>query len=120
VALDPLLVKRYESILKKQCFIFNSIQALFRRSLDDVRNEIFEGGTDNIFALLENASESIGKQMEDSLEALAQKVEVNLAVLWDETNDSPEQKLARADTKIKMREIIGQVAHWRKADTLRS
>lgn len=111
---------------QKVCFyygmwlsILNHIQATFRRFLDDVRDEIFEGGTGNIFTLLDNAGESIGDKMEESLEALAQKVEVNLAVLWEQTDDSPEQKAARAETKIKMKEIISQVAFWRKADTLR-
>lgn len=93
---------------------------MFRQFLSDVREDIFEGGTENIFNLLDNASEGIGEKMEESLEALAQKVEVNLAVLWEETNDSPEQRVARAETKVKMKEIINQVAYWRKADTLRS
>jgi hypothetical protein len=92
-----------------------SIQAMFRRYLKDVRDEIFDGCQKNLFTQLESASENVADQLDAAFLNLAQKVEVNLSVLWEGANDTPEQRMARTRTKIAMLEISRQVDFWQQA-----
>jgi hypothetical protein len=65
--------------------------------------------------MLDTATDDIADQLENALEELAKKMEVNLSVLWEGAKDTPEQQLARAETKKVMKELIGQVDLWRTA-----
>jgi hypothetical protein len=91
------------------------IQAMFRAFLQDVRDQIFEGCQNNLFAQLDSASENVEAQLDTALMNLAQKVEVNLSVLWEGANDTPEQRMTRTRTKIAMLEISRQVLFWQQA-----
>lgn len=91
------------------------IQAMFRAYLQDVRDEIFEGCQNNLFTQLDSASESVEAQLDTAVMNLAQKVEVNLSVLWEGANDTPEQRMTRTRTKIDMLEISRQVLFWQQA-----
>lgn len=90
-------------------------QMTFRKFLDGVRGDAFEGSTSKIFGLLEVATDNIADQLDNAFEDLAKKMEVNLSVLWEGAKDTPEQQLARAETKKMMRQVMNQVDIWRTA-----
>lgn len=65
--------------------------------------------------MLDTATDSIKDQLDEAFEELAKKIEVNLSVLWEGAKDTPEQQLARTETKKVMKELVGQVDLWRTA-----
>jgi len=94
-------------------------KAVFHNYVSDIKDEMFEGAVDVLFGRLDSAAEAVGKALEEAFEALAQKIEVSIAVLWEGVRDDPAQVKAREAVIASMTEIIGQVDLWQEADTVR-
>lgn len=80
---------------------------------------MFDNGADIILERLDNAAEAVGTALEDALGKLAQKVEVNLAVLWERTRDDPAQVTARTEMVSCVEQILSQVLLWIEAEKLK-
>ena len=64
---------------------------------------------------MDEASQAIGKALDASLESLAQKVEVNLSVLWEGMREDPAQIRARKYVVDAVSEIQAQLRFWLSA-----
>ena len=47
---------------------------MFHNFVDNIKNELFEGAVDVLFGRLDSATEAVGKALEESFSALAEKV----------------------------------------------
>jgi hypothetical protein len=92
------------------------IQASFRSFLSDCKDDIFEDGSEVIMTRLSTAAENVGHALDDALGQLAEKIEVNLAVLWEGTRDDPEQAIARKRIVDVVATIKGQIDIWVEAE----
>jgi hypothetical protein len=61
---------------------------------------------------LDEASQAVGQALDASLESLAQKVEVNLSVLWEGMREDPAQIRARKYVVDAVSEIQTQLRFW--------
>ncbi|KAF6762688.1 hypothetical protein DFP72DRAFT_876603 [Ephemerocybe angulata] len=87
-------------------------KAYMRNYVGDVKDDMFEEGADVILNRLDEAAAAVGKALDDSLGSLAQKIEVNLAVLWEGLRDDPAQVRARKHVVDIVAEIQRQLAFW--------
>ncbi|KAH9844070.1 Dynamin family-domain-containing protein [Rhodofomes roseus] len=94
-------------------------KAVFHNYVGDIKDEMFNGAVDVLFGRLDAAAEAVGKALEEAFEALAQKIEVSIAVLWEGVRDDPAQVKAREAVIASMTEMIEQVGLWQQADTVR-
>lgn len=76
---------------------------------------MFEGCSGKLFSQLDNASAQVKDRLDDALEDLAQKVEVNMSILWEGASDTVEQRKARANTRKDMLELSTQISFWQQA-----
>ncbi|KAJ7498992.1 hypothetical protein FB451DRAFT_1347396 [Mycena latifolia] len=81
----------------------------FHSYISDCKDDIFEDGADVIMERLTNAAEAIGKALDEAMENLAQKVEVNLAVLWEGVRDDPAQVKARSEAVTEVNRVLEQL-----------
>jgi len=86
----------------------------------DVKDEIFADSAHTLMERLAGAVQTIGDTLTNALEELAEKVEVSLSVLWEETRDDPAQKQIRNMTMKEMKAIIEQIGYWTAADQMRT
>ncbi|KIM23722.1 hypothetical protein M408DRAFT_27677 [Serendipita vermifera MAFF 305830] len=84
---------------------------VFRDLLKDLRNEIFVDCASNLFSQLEDVSIAVRDELDFALTKLAQKIEVNLSILWEGGGDTQKQRAARKD----MLEISRQITFWQAA-----
>ncbi len=68
---------------------------------------------------LANAASAVGDGLALSLGELAQKIEVNLAVLWEGVGDDPQQVYARRAIVAEVEKILGQIEMWKDAEKLK-
>lgn len=61
---------------------------------------------------MDEASQAVGQALDASLESLAQKVEVNLSVLWEGMREDPAQVRARKYVVDAVSEIQTQLRFW--------
>ncbi|KAJ2931653.1 hypothetical protein H1R20_g5445, partial [Candolleomyces eurysporus] len=94
---------------------YNDFQAFFRGYVEDNKEEIFEGGADVILDRLDESAKAVGEALETSLGDLAQKVEVNLSVLWEGVRDDPAQVRARKFVVDMVSEVQKQLRLWTEA-----
>ncbi|KAF9006452.1 hypothetical protein BDQ17DRAFT_284172 [Cyathus striatus] len=90
-------------------------KAYFRGYIDDCKDNIFDDGADVVMSRLTKAADAIGDALDEALGKLAQKVEVNLSVLWEGTRDDPGQVRKRNDVIDIVRNIQQQIGLWTKA-----
>ncbi|KAF7977636.1 hypothetical protein HWV62_3046 [Athelia sp. TMB] len=90
-------------------------KAVFRNSISEQKDEVFEDGADVILERLAAAAEAIGATLQGALADLAQKIEVNLSVLWEDVQDDPNQVRARQEAVVIISEILQQVHFWTEA-----
>ncbi|KAK7061658.1 nuclear GTPase SLIP-GC [Favolaschia claudopus] len=95
-------------------------KAVFHRFVVDVKDEIFENGADVIMDRLTGAADAVGKSLTASFDNLAQKIEVNLAVLWEDVRDDPTQKKSRSDIVSEVNRILRQLQLRSEAEKARS
>ncbi|KAF9055172.1 hypothetical protein BDZ89DRAFT_1055778 [Hymenopellis radicata] len=88
----------------------------FHKYIEDHKDNIFENGADVIMERLNTAAASVGSGLAESLGQLAQKIEVNLAVLWEGGNDNVEQAMARDAIVKDIDSISRQVELWRTSE----
>jgi len=81
---------------------------------------VFDDGADVLLDRLAKAAEAIGAALDRALSELAEKIEVNLSILWEGPRDHPDQVRARNETVEKVTEILGQVQLWTDAEQLRT
>jgi hypothetical protein len=94
-------------------------KAVVRSNINSLKGRMFNAGSELLLGRLSEAADAIGATLDDSLGILAEKVETNLSVLWEEYRDSPAQVRTRADMVNKVTEIIGLIGMWTAADHAR-
>ncbi|KAJ6599136.1 hypothetical protein DFH09DRAFT_1130225 [Mycena vulgaris] len=94
-------------------------KASFKSYISDCKDDIFEDGADVIMERLTSAAEAIGKALKVAMENLAQKVEVNLAVLWEGVRDDPAQVKARGETVTEVTRVLQQLQFFAAAEKAR-
>ncbi|KAJ7179183.1 hypothetical protein C8R46DRAFT_1072781 [Mycena filopes] len=94
-------------------------KAVFHSFIKDRKDEIFEDSADVIMDRLTGAADAIGKTLTVSLDDLAQKIEVNLAVLWEGVRDDPGQVQARTKTVTQVNEVLDQLRLFGAAEMAR-
>ncbi|KAG1892548.1 hypothetical protein F4604DRAFT_1699937 [Suillus subluteus] len=82
--------------------------AVFHNYIDGHKHDILMGR-------LSTAAEIIGKALNESLRELAEKIEVSLAVLWEDTRDVPDQVRARLQIIQSVSKLLDQLDMWSKA-----
>ena len=80
---------------------------------------MFDGGADILMGRLTNAADAIGEALGVAFEHLAEKVEVNLAVLWEGPRDDPQQVRVRDEVVGVAESILGQVRLWTDAERVK-
>ncbi|KAK0486897.1 hypothetical protein EDD18DRAFT_1192269 [Armillaria luteobubalina] len=93
-------------------------KASFHGFISEAKEDLFEDGADVIMERLADAASAVGDGLALSLGELAQKIEVNLAVLWEGAGDDPQQVYARRAIVAEMEKILGQIELWRDAGKL--
>ncbi|GLB33731.1 putative dynamin family protein [Lyophyllum shimeji] len=91
-------------------------KAYFRSFIEEVKDEIFDDGADVLMDRLTKAAEAVGKALDEALGQLAQKIEVNLSILWEGTRDDPTQVRARKDIMTIVTCVLEQIHFWTTAE----
>ncbi|PBL02484.1 hypothetical protein ARMGADRAFT_1005847 [Armillaria gallica] len=94
-------------------------KASFHDFISEAKEDLFEDGADVIMERLANAASAVGDGLALSLGELAQKIEVNLAVLWEGAGDDPQQVYARRAIVGEVEKILGQIEMWKDAEKLK-
>ncbi|KAK0468295.1 uncharacterized protein EV420DRAFT_1473993 [Desarmillaria tabescens] len=94
-------------------------KASFHDFISEAREDLFEDGVDVIMERLASAASAVGDGLALSLGELAQKIEVNLAVLWEGAGDDPQQVYARRAIVAEVEKVLGQVELWKDAEKLK-
>ncbi|KAG6882282.1 hypothetical protein C0992_012236, partial [Termitomyces sp. T32_za158] len=84
----------------------------FHGFIDSCKDEIFDGGADVIMDRLSKAANAIGNTLDGALGQLAQKIEVNLSILWGDTHDNPDQVRERSDIMAVIKTVLEHVEYW--------
>ncbi|KAJ7937120.1 hypothetical protein B0H13DRAFT_2226534 [Mycena leptocephala] len=92
---------------------------VFRTYVSDCKDDIFEDGADVILDRLTDAADAIGKTLTAALDNLAQKIEVNMAVLWEGVRDDPAQVKTRSEVVTQVNEVLGQLQLFAAAEKAR-
>ncbi|EAU84723.2 hypothetical protein CC1G_00242 [Coprinopsis cinerea okayama7 len=94
-------------------------KAYFRSFLDEIKDDIFDDGAGVLMDRLDQGAAAIGEALDEALGNLAQKIEVNLAVLWEGVRDDPAQVRARQHVVDVVSEVQTQVEMWLQAASLK-
>ncbi|KAG2369878.1 hypothetical protein BDR07DRAFT_1526349 [Suillus spraguei] len=90
-------------------------KAVFRNYINGHKHDVFDGGAEVLMGRLSTAAETIGKALNESLRQLAEKIEVSLAVLWEDTRDVPDQVRTRLQLIQSVSKLLEQLVMWSKA-----
>ncbi|OSC99144.1 hypothetical protein PYCCODRAFT_1446932 [Trametes coccinea BRFM310] len=93
-------------------------KAVFHDYIARVKDHVFTGAADVLMGRLSKAAEAVGEALDESLEQLARKVEVSMAVLWEGHRDDPQQANAREKVVQTVSDILRQLELWREAERL--
>ncbi|KAG5641399.1 hypothetical protein DXG03_005335 [Asterophora parasitica] len=94
-------------------------KAVFHRFIEECKDEIFDDGADVLMDRLTKAADAVGEVLDEALGQLAQKIEVNLSILWEGTRDDPAQVKARNDIMIIVEAVLTQAQLWTEAEQAR-
>ncbi|KDQ65115.1 hypothetical protein JAAARDRAFT_188367 [Jaapia argillacea MUCL 33604] len=94
-------------------------KAVFHDFIENVKDEVFTGGADVIMERLNKAAAAVGEALDASLQALAEKIEVSLAILWEGPRDDPSQVQARYQMVKTVTQIVDQLQLWTQAEQSR-
>ncbi|CDO74067.1 hypothetical protein BN946_scf185043.g117 [Trametes cinnabarina] len=92
------------------------VQAVFHDYITSVKAHVFTGAADVLMGRLTKAAEAVGGALDESLEQLARKIEVSMAVLWEGPRDDPQQTNARTEAVETVSEILRQLELWTEAE----
>ncbi|KAF7331910.1 hypothetical protein MKEN_00071300 [Mycena kentingensis (nom. inval.)] len=84
-------------------------KVVFRNYISSCKDTIFEDGADVMLEKLDESADAVGATLNVSMDSLAQKVENNLAVLWEVIADDPAQARARSKLVEDINAIVEQV-----------
>ncbi|CAK5275569.1 unnamed protein product [Mycena citricolor] len=91
-------------------------KASFHTFVAENKHEIFEDGADVIMDRLAAAAEAVGTALQDAMINLAEKVENDLAVLWEHVHVDPKQITARAQIVIEITSVLHQLSLFSAAE----
>ncbi|KAH9482911.1 Nuclear GTPase SLIP-GC [Psilocybe cubensis] len=94
-------------------------KAYFRGYLNNCKDDIFDDGANVVMERLTKAADTLGETLDEAMGKLAEKIEVNLAVLWEGARDNPEQLRARQAMLEIVQIIKEQVKIWIEADKIK-
>ncbi|KAF5388296.1 hypothetical protein D9615_000347 [Tricholomella constricta] len=94
-------------------------KASFHQFISDCKDEIFDDGADVLMDRLTKAADAVGQALDEALGQLAQKIEVNLSILWEGARDDPAQVRARKDIMVMVKAILDQTQFWSHAERAR-
>ncbi|KAJ7904438.1 hypothetical protein B0H14DRAFT_3079313 [Mycena olivaceomarginata] len=94
-------------------------KASFRSYIVGCKDDIFEEGADVILEKLTGAADAVGRTLTVALSDLAEKCEVNLAVLWEGVRDDPAQVTARSEIVTEVNRVLEQVQFFSAAENAR-
>ncbi|PPR06571.1 hypothetical protein CVT24_001752 [Panaeolus cyanescens] len=94
-------------------------KTFFRGYVSENKDTMFDDGADTVMGRLTQAAEAVGETLSESMDKLAQKVEVSLAVLWEGVRDDPQQLLARQGIIDTVKVVQEQILLWGTADKLK-
>jgi hypothetical protein len=84
------------------------------------KNSVFDEGANVMLNRLDVMCSSVGKVLRSSFKELAKKIEVNLAVLWEKTQDDPKEATGGEETMKVITEILSQSQLWLDAANLKA
>ncbi|KZT13003.1 uncharacterized protein LAESUDRAFT_719309 [Laetiporus sulphureus 93-53] len=93
-------------------------KALFHDYVENIKDEVFDHGAEVLLGQLSTAADSVGRALKKELEAVAKKIEVSIAVLWEGPRGDPSQVKAQKVVVPTMTEILKQVQLWQQAQEL--
>ncbi|KAJ3937366.1 MAG: hypothetical protein NXY57DRAFT_981850 [Lentinula lateritia] len=85
---------------------------VFRTFLSERKDDVFDEGADTIMERLSTMCSSVGDALNIAFRELAKKIEVNLAILWENVQDDPNEAVGRKEILETITEILGQAQLW--------
>ncbi|KAF7313741.1 hypothetical protein HMN09_00531200 [Mycena chlorophos] len=105
------LLLGYESAMEERGTGSVARQKLvFHKFVDSRKDTLFEDGADSVMDQLESAADAVGDTLNVAMELLAQKIETNLAVLWEVVADDPKQAAIRTKLVAAVDKILHQLS----------
>ncbi|KAK7470729.1 hypothetical protein VKT23_002151 [Stygiomarasmius scandens] len=90
-------------------------KTVFHHYVAERKDDIFDNGADTILTKLSGAAEAVGKVLHLHFFELAKKIEANLSVLWEHTQDDPIQVTVRREAVDAITSVLRQVELWIQA-----
>ncbi|KAJ7638747.1 hypothetical protein FB45DRAFT_988699 [Roridomyces roridus] len=94
-------------------------KAAFRQYMVDVKDDIFEGGVDEIMKGLSGAAEAVRVTLKNALDNLANTIEVSIAVLWERMEQDPAQVKVQLDVVHEVNKVLRQLDFFKVAEKAR-
>ncbi|KAE9410407.1 hypothetical protein BT96DRAFT_931168 [Gymnopus androsaceus JB14] len=85
---------------------------VFRTYIDERKEDMFIDGADVMIDRLTLMCSSVGEALKVAFKELSKKIEVNLAVLWENAQDDPREAGKRREMMEAVSEILGQAQLW--------
>ncbi|KAF5393772.1 hypothetical protein D9757_000094 [Collybiopsis confluens] len=85
---------------------------VFRTFLSERKDDVFDEGADVLMGRLDDLCSSVGEALLIPFKELAKKIEVNLAVLWENVHDDPKEAVGRRGMLGAITEILSQTQLW--------
>ncbi|KAL5527490.1 hypothetical protein ACEPAG_6281 [Sanghuangporus baumii] len=89
---------------------------VFKNYVSNNKDHLFEDGAELILEGLDNIAIGVGKALVKAMNSLAEKIEVNLAVLWENASDSVHLLQERTEAVKCIDSISRQLSLWDSAD----
>ncbi|KAH8830804.1 hypothetical protein DL96DRAFT_1668499 [Flagelloscypha sp. PMI_526] len=94
-------------------------KTFFRTFVDECKDDLFEGSSDAIMVKLNEAAKAAAEALRVGTLELADKIEVNMSVLWEGVRDDPQQVRARAELVRTLEQVQRQLLLLKQAATLK-
>ncbi|THV08632.1 hypothetical protein K435DRAFT_883341 [Dendrothele bispora CBS 962.96] len=88
---------------------------VFHRYVAECKDDMFDDGADTLMDKLSDAAKAVGDVLDSNFGDLAKKIEVNLSVLWEPTQDDPRQVIARREMVDVVTSVLEQIDLWTQA-----
>ncbi|KAL5487951.1 hypothetical protein ACEPAI_6059 [Sanghuangporus weigelae] len=89
---------------------------VFKNYVSNNKDHLFEDGADLILEGLDKIAIGIGEALVKAMDSLAEKIEVNLAVLWENASDGVHLLQERTEAVKCIDSILRQLSLWDSAD----
>ncbi|KAH9832231.1 uncharacterized protein C8Q71DRAFT_267535 [Rhodofomes roseus] len=90
-------------------------KAIFRKWLVKLKYSAFYGGAAALLASLDDVADAVGDTLEEEFDALSEKVEATMSLLWDRPGNGALELKACARATATMAEIREQILLWQLA-----